>query len=158
MTRISDAYSAFVHLRVVVHVHQDQSFRRQDEFSRARMRVLVECRMSCFHDTGATAHRIAVSASVGLHTHSYVVACLCTRELHHEYETRLGGHVHTRASVRLMHGMATYGMSCFGLCLYSFRPHQHHLVSVWRLRHLAFVAATTAKVPSSAVCLPKFVL
>ena len=73
---------------------------------------------------------------------------------HHEYKTRLGGHIHTRASVRLMHGMATYGMSCFGPCLYSFRPHQHHLVSVWRLRHLAFVAATTAKVPSSAVCLP----
>ena len=32
MTRISDAYIAVVHLRVVVHVHQDQSFRRQDEF------------------------------------------------------------------------------------------------------------------------------
>ena len=79
MTRISDAYSAVVHLRVVLHVHQDQSFRRQDEFSRARMRVLVECRMSCFHDTGATAHRTAVSASVGLHTHSYCFCMLCAR-------------------------------------------------------------------------------
>ena len=87
-----------------------------------------------------------------------VLHAACTRELHHEYETRLGGHVHTRASVRLMHGMATYGMSCFGLCLYIFRPHQHHFVSVWHLRHLAFAASTTAKVPSSAACLPKFVL
>ena len=49
-----------------------------------------------------------------------------------------------------MHGMATYGMSCFGLCLYSFRPHQHHLVAVWRLRHLAFCGSDDSE--SAIVC------
>ena len=86
------------------------------------------------------------------HRHTLVVFlhARARMSIHHEYKTRLGGHVHTRASVRLMHGMATHGMSCFGPCLYNFRPQQHHLVSC--LATAAFGICGSDESESAIVC------